>query len=60
MSFSSKIKEELAEHFATARHCNLAELSAIVRLSGIFADKKNGGCALRVHWCATRQEDNEK
>ena len=49
MSFSSKIKEELAEHFATARHCNLAELSAIVRLSGIFADKKNGGCALRVH-----------
>lgn len=49
MSFSSKIKEELAEHFATARHCNLAELSAIVRLSGTFAASPNGGCALRMH-----------
>ena len=49
MSFSSKIKEELAEHFATARHCNLAELSAIVQLSGTFAASPNGGCILRMH-----------
>ena len=27
MSFSGKIKEELAEHVAKARHCNLAELA---------------------------------
>lgn len=29
MSFSSEVKEELAERIGTARHCRLAELSAI-------------------------------
>ena len=36
MSFSGKIKEELAQHYAKARHCNLAELSALVHMSGSF------------------------
>lgn len=34
MSFSGKIKEELAEHVAKARHCNLAELTAILHMCG--------------------------
>lgn len=34
MSFSGRIKEELAVHNAAARHCQLAELSAIVSYAG--------------------------
>ena len=34
MSFSGNIKEELAGHHAKARHCNLAELSALVEMAG--------------------------
>ena len=26
MSFSGKVKEELLEHYARARHCDIAEL----------------------------------
>ena len=41
MSFSGKIKEELAEHVAKARHCNLAELTAILHMCGEFEEDKN-------------------
>ena len=34
MSFSGKVKEELLEHYARARHCDIAELSAIVHMAG--------------------------
>lgn len=34
MSFSSKVKDELADHISKARHCQMAELAAIL-----------GGCA---------------
>lgn len=33
MSFSGKVKEELLEHYARARHCDIAELSAIVHMA---------------------------
>lgn len=49
MSFSGMIKEELAEHYANARHCKLAELSAIIRMSGVFAQDKKGICYVHVH-----------
>lgn len=49
MSFSGMIKEELTEHFAKARHCNLAELSAIIHMSGEFATDKKGVCLIRFH-----------
>ena len=32
MSFSGEIKEELSKHCARARHCQLAELSALIGL----------------------------
>ena len=32
LSFSYKVKEELSEHFGNARHCQIAELSAIVNI----------------------------
>ena len=47
MSFSGEIKEELSEHYAKARHCNLAELSAILGICGEFAEDKNGICVLK-------------
>lgn len=49
MSFSGKIKEELAQHYAKARHCNLAELSALVHMSGSFEKDGYGNCILKLH-----------
>ena len=34
ISFSGKIKEELAKHWSDARHCQIAELTAIISLCG--------------------------
>ena len=34
MSFSGMIKEELSAHYSKARHCRLAELEALIRMSG--------------------------
>lgn len=47
MSFSGEIKEELAAQYAKARHCNLAELSAILSMCGEFSEDRKGTCALR-------------
>ena len=49
MSFSGRIKEELAQHYAKARHCNLAELSALVHMSGSFEKDGYGSCILKLH-----------
>ena len=34
MSFSGKIKEELARQWSEARHCQIAELAAIISMCG--------------------------
>lgn len=49
MSFSGKIKEELSEQYREARHCRLAELSAILRMCGEFSEDKNGVWAVKFH-----------
>ena len=49
MSFSGKIKEELAGHIARARHCNLAELSALTEMSGEFRVGTDESCGLMIH-----------
>ncbi|MCD8054893.1 MAG: DNA-binding protein WhiA [Lachnospiraceae bacterium] len=36
MSFSQEIKEELAEQMSPARHCQLAELAALVGACGVY------------------------
>ena len=38
MSFSGHVKEELATHISNARHCRLAELGALVTMSGSVCD----------------------
>ena len=43
MSFSSQVKEELVQHMGSARHCQIAEIAAIVSLCGRlieFHDRK--------------------
>ena len=49
MSFSGKVKEELLEHYARARHCDIAELSAIVHMCGAFGSGYKEVCCLKVH-----------
>lgn len=34
MSFSKEVKEELSRHIASARHCNIAEIAAIISICG--------------------------
>jgi len=34
MSFSSRVKEELARHIGEARHCRIAEIAAIIQMGG--------------------------
>lgn len=49
MSFSGQIKEELAGRYGGARHCLLAELSALVHMCGEFSEDENGVCVMKVH-----------
>lgn len=37
MSFSREVKEELAGHISPARHCQIAELSALLACAGSLA-----------------------
>lgn len=48
MSFSGKVKEELATHVNGARHCQIAELAAILEFCGMICRKENDGFVLRV------------
>ena len=43
MSFSSEVKEELARHISPARHCQIAELAAIMHFCGQYG-RDAGGC----------------
>lgn len=42
MSFSSKVKEELARHMGSARHCKIAETTAIINLCGKVGRNSEG------------------
>ena len=42
MSFSSSVKEELYRHVSTARHCQLAELAAILHFCGSIGSGEHG------------------
>ena len=44
MSFSSNVKSELSHHFGNARHCNIAELSAILNMCGHIANNRGKFC----------------
>lgn len=44
MSFSTTVKEELSRKISSARHCQLAELSALNSFCGTFIQKNDGKC----------------
>lgn len=41
MSFSTDVKEELAKHIPGARHCQIAELQAIMHFAGFFGETED-------------------
>ena len=49
MSFSGKVKEELARVCPRARHCRLAELAAITGMCGEWREGERGGLSFFVH-----------
>ena len=42
MSFSSEVKEELAKRISPARHCQIAELAAVMHFSGQYGRSAEG------------------
>lgn len=42
MSFSAEIKEELSKNISSARHCQIAELAAILHFCGQYGQDKEG------------------
>jgi len=46
MSFSSTVKEELSHRISSARHCQIAELSAIYSFCGTFVQKNSEKCEI--------------
>lgn len=48
MSFSGEVKEELSRRVPPARHCCLAELAAIVGMSGTVSVSENSRFRLRI------------
>ncbi|MBO4290465.1 MAG: DNA-binding protein WhiA [Lachnospiraceae bacterium] len=53
MSFSSEVKQELAKQIGNARHCQLAELAAIIHLCGQYGRDAEG------HFTIGFQTENE-
>ncbi|MGN0167974.1 MAG: DNA-binding protein WhiA [Acetatifactor sp.] len=53
MSFSSEVKEELARHISPARHCQIAELTAILNFCGQIGRDETG------HFTIGFQTENE-
>lgn len=53
MSFSHEVKEELAKHIGAARHCQMAELAAILNFVGQF------GCDNEGNYTVGFQTENE-
>lgn len=48
MSFSSEVKEELSKHYSKSRHCNLAEISAIMSMCGHIVVSQFNHYSIRI------------
>ncbi|NBH73631.1 DNA-binding protein WhiA [Clostridiaceae bacterium] len=49
MSFSSKVKEELSRQLSTARHCQIAEIAAIISLCGRIQISEHDRFCIKIH-----------
>ena len=54
MSFSGEVKEELEQNISSSRHCQIAELAAMVCCSGRIEQSSGGHASLSI------QSENEK
>ena len=52
MSFSLEVKEELSKHIGSSRHCQLAEIAAIIDGAGFIKKSESGEITLYL------QDDN--
>lgn len=48
MSFSSQVKEELEKHLSPSRHCQIAEMAAILHFSGRLVRGERGQLQLQI------------
>ena len=48
MSFSGEVKEEISKHVSSARHCQIAELAAIIQYSGEILEREDGSRAILI------------
>lgn len=49
MSFSKEVKEELSRQTSLARHCNIAEISAIISLCGRIIISEENKYSVKIH-----------
>lgn len=49
MSFSSKLKEELSRQISPARHCQIAEMAAIISLCGKIMISEDDRYTIKIH-----------
>jgi len=49
MSFSSKVKEELSRQLSPARHCQIAEIAAIISLCGKILINEEDEYCIKIH-----------
>lgn len=49
MSFSREVKEELSFHMSEARHCQIAEIAAIISMCGVILHKNGNVFFIKIH-----------
>lgn len=49
MSFAREVKEELSRQFSTARHCQIAEIAAIISMCGHIIITANDEYMIKIH-----------
>ena len=49
MSFSAKVKDELSRQISPARHCQIAEMAAIISLCGKIEIDENDHFCIKIH-----------
>ena len=49
MSFSGKVREELAGNISSARHCRIAELAAFIGMCGTIAVNSFDQYSIKIH-----------
>ena len=48
MSFSGRVKEELAKNISRARHCRIAELAAFIGMCGTVVINRFDFCSVKI------------